>query len=369
MTASLDNVIGGDVERVVFAADFLRRGIFSQPPPVAKSKIGAIHRLLGWQLGEATGLPVEVIADFDGERFYQENGCERSPTGWARLSHVERFAPGARERIRVLFDKSLVVGFELPESVVRTLSELEIPYVDMLMHPVRYLDDIFLALRSGSPAVFERLLEFRLDEGRYRMHAGIFRCRTALSSTTTLADDSLLFLGQTSVDRSLIGGGRLLGLSDFREEFEALCSEHEKVYFKRHPMAKDDARDIDYLQSVANVELIEDNAYELLSRDEITRVGGISSGALYEARYFGKRVEYLLAPTRAFAGEGSDLTYGGEKYVSIFGHYFDPSFWSQVLSPAVPTRRTAELRLSERINRLRDAFNLYWAYPRPGADA
>lgn len=356
-----------EVERVVFVADLFRRGIFSPPPPPGKAKIDAIHRLLGWQLEEATGLPVGVVAEIDTERFYGLNDIERSASGWATLCRVTTFEPPALEMLRELFEGSLVVGFELPESLVGAFSALEIPYVDLVMHPVRYLDDIFLAARSGCPQVYERLLEYRLDEGHFRMHAGLFRCRAALTNTQRLEEGSLLFFGQTPVDRSLIGRGRVVALSDFKERFERLCGEHPRVYFKRHPMAKDDANELAYLESIANVERIEENSYALLARDEIEKVCAISSGTLVEARYFGKTVESLLEPIYAFAGEGSDLGYDARKFVSVLGHYFEPRFWSRILSPLVRTQPCAELVSAERPNRLRDAFNLYWAYPRAGA--
>ena len=58
----------------------------------------------------------------------------------------------------------------------------------------------------------------------------------------------------------------------------------------------------------------------MLSRNEIKKVVAISSSVLYEAKFFGKDIEYLYQPVI------------DENYIIIYKEYFNTSFWIDILS-------------------------------------
>lgn len=355
------------IERIVFSADLLRETCEKKRPDSStKAKVEGFHRLFCWQLAEASGLQVDVITRFEDEHFFTLNDSEPTIAGWAQLSGRTRYHPESLRLLDRLFGNSLVIGYELPSIIVEMFDALGLTFIDIVIHPVRFLDDLFLAMRTNAPAIYEQLLSYRVAESYYYLNAAMWRANSAVNFGYPLAENSLLFLGQTDVDRSLIGNDKMLGFFDFIERFEAMSRDHSKVYYKRHPMARDNKELLAYLDSRAEVQCIDQNIYLLLGRDELVKVSAISSSALHEARYFGKQVEYLLAPRHSFAGEGSDLCHDRDKYVPVFGHYFNPTFWREVLSPVLPTRACPDVAFADQGNRLRQAFELYWGYPRPG---
>ena len=357
------------IERIVFTADLLRETCKTRNPDrpaKAKAKVEGFHRLLSWQLAQASGLQVDVITRFEDRQIFRLNDCEPTVAGWAQLSERTRYHPDSLNLLERLFGNSLIIGYELPRFLVKMFDDLGFALIDFVIHPVRFLEDLFLAMRTNSPAVYEQLLKYRLSESYYYLNSGLWRAHSTVNFRDPLDDNSLLFLGQTNIDRSLIGKGKILGLFDFIQRFEEMGGDHSRIYYKRHPMVSDDQEVLAYLESRPEVQRIDQNIYLLLGRDELVKVSAISSSALHEARYFGKQVEYLLPPRHTFAGEGFDLCYDRNKYVPIFGNYFNPTFWRDVLRPIVPTRTCPDVSFVDSGNRLRQAFDLYWGYPRPG---
>jgi hypothetical protein len=62
-------------------------------------------------------------------------------------------------------DYDLVVGFEMPLSLLSYCAEVGIKAVDIAIHPYRFLDDLVLMVRSGDPHIESVLREARHDFG------------------------------------------------------------------------------------------------------------------------------------------------------------------------------------------------------------
>jgi hypothetical protein len=119
---------------------------------------------------------------------------------------------------------------------------------------------------------------------------------------------------------------------------------------------------LDYLKTLANVEITQENFYSMCSRPDIKKVVAISSGGLIEAKYFGKETEHLLHPS-------VNLQYGNEfdkeKYINIYEHFFSFHYWADILSPVIKTKDyPKELGFYGSKNKLRNSrgFRDWWGY-------
>ena len=110
------------------------------------------------------------------------------------------------------------------------------------------------------------------------------------------------------------------------------------------------------------------NTYELFACDQIKTVTALSSGSLYEAKYFGKEVKYFFQQPFHFAEEYDYLHCAqnlgiNDVYVSIYRDYFSPHFWADVLAGVLPTDENAfKLPVEQLQNKLRYALNSRWGH-------
>lgn len=143
--------MGSTIDRVVVTGDLLRpdgqRGPNSQT-----TNIMWLYNLLSTQLHEATGLPVVAItnqnAEFGFRSTYEMAAKSPGEESWAQLYHIA--PPDVRSNWARQFDGSIVIAFELPPSLRAALTERGISFIDCMINPIRFMDDIFLGMRSSS---------------------------------------------------------------------------------------------------------------------------------------------------------------------------------------------------------------------------
>ena len=121
-----------------------------------------------------------------------------------------------------------------------------------------------------------------------------------------------------------------------------------------------------WVKSLSNVEIIDDNFYKLMSKDNIKKVVSISSGTCAEAKYFEKDVQYLLQQGVPRQVENQ---FDKDKYISIYQDFFSLNFWSDILEPFVKTEKfEKEITIAGTKNKLRNsriAYSVYYAYEDP----
>jgi hypothetical protein len=238
-------------------------------------------------------------------------------------------------------ENAAVIGFETPERELRYLSNMSVPWINLKIHPLRFLDDLCFDLTSSFP----------FDESRIAVPAcaiSFFVQRLSIryaGMRNLHRGKTLLICGQDWIDRSIYFDGSFRRLSDYLNELDSIVATNDRVLYKPHPAfhALDMA---ELLSSRYRVELCTDrNFYELLLTENIGTVTAISSSVLTEAPHFGVRSAFL---------EPRAERYGPAiRYRDLIDHW---EFWGSGLLGDAKTSTPAKLSTFVPENYLRKTF-------------
>ena len=260
-----------------------------------------------------------------------------------------------------LFPTDLVIGYELSAQMRRILTAIGVPYIDIWLHPVRFLDDILFGFGSNVPEIRKALDGFVVSQDLIYLYADRLKVQAYKGfrrRNLEIPTNSAIFIGQTDNDKSVMRNGKFLSLLDFQEKFSAIAQASERIYYSRHPyMKKGDEATLEYIRSFPNCEMTEIPAYLYLAHENINTVATISSSAGIEARYFGKR-SHIFYQT-VFPLEHNNP----EHYRTICQDLINPAFWAKILAPVHATKADApHLEYVDKKDKLRDMLAFYWGY-------
>lgn len=252
----------------------------------------------------------------------------------------------------------------MEQVVVNILEYYNIPYVDINTDPIRYLDDQLFSFRSNNEKVYTELLKYKADEELFYQYANYIKTANFMYAQEHIEGNAVLFVGQTECDKTLIDtkNNEIYSILNHKEEFKNSVKGFDKIYYKRHPMVKNDEEIINFIKSLSEIEIIEDNFYKLMCRKDIKKVVSISSGTCIEAKYFGKNVQTLLRESIELQKEN---TFDKCKYITINQDFLRLAFWSRILKPIVDTKDFEwNLGFSEYQNKLRNSRGIkcYWGF-------
>lgn len=340
---------------------------------------GWMQSLLGYGIKTVTDLPVykllpsnfisikveENAIPFDYVNFFKFYGISYNKNSWGELYYRNEYNEEAYEYVRSIFEDSLVISYEMDSCILNILDNLGIPYIDMYISPVRFLEDQMYSMTSNCEAIYKKLLGYKLAEEKIYMQANYLKTFYLMRDGRNIQETpAVLFLGQTQFDKSLINPetGEIYTILNHKEEFEQAVKGYGRILYKRHPKASGDAVVLEYLKSLGEVSIVEENFYSMISRPDIKKVVAISSGGLIEAKYFGKDTQFLLH-------ESVNLQYGEDfdkdKYINIYEHFFALHFWADVLSDLIETRDfPLDFSFYGSKNKLRNSrgYRDYWGY-------
>lgn len=356
-----------NVQRIVFTGDILRpfpsvRGGWES---ATSKNVRWIQHLLSWPTQEATGLPISRVSwesdGFDTPRFYESLGLPLGLDAWAALFYRETLPAAAEDHLSDPFRDALVIGVELPDVLQRVLARRGVPFVDVVSHPVRFMDDLLFALRTNVPGMHRALVERRFDVARCIPFANLHRAKTAWMPALALPRGTALLTGQVATDKAVIDRreGRFLSFADFTEEIFGVCERHPRVLFKPHPYQNARCPSRRVIESFGAIETVTENFYYLLGQDAITDVYAISSGTVHEAPYFGRQGTAFGAPLYDFGDRPPDAGRAGA-CVPIGDALLSPAFWSAILAPVTDTRPHPPAGPPPRPSRLRRSLNADW---------
>lgn len=327
--------------------------------------------LLSRPIEQATGIaPVPFVgsttgaSSFDRREFFRLSRIALDPEATQFFyRHAEVTQASLDYLSECLGSDALIIGYELSESTRAIFSRMGVTYVDIWLHPIRFLDDIIFAFSSNQPDVFERLSGHSLDPEVYHLYgtrAKIATYKGYHRVRTDVVPDSALFVGQTLKDKAVCRDtdGKMLTLLDFKEEFEKAGAKYSRVYYSRHPYVKHgDEEILRYVDACDFAERIDAPAYHLLANPGLRYVFSVSSSVVHEAKYFGKDTKFLYRPVIDL-----DLRFDPRCYASVFQEFVSGHFWSDVLSPVVETRECARAVFLSEKDQLRDMLGFYWSY-------
>lgn len=260
-----------------------------------------------------------------------------------------------------LGEGNLIVGYELSEQTRRILTQANIIYIDIWLHPIRFMDDILFGFSSNNTEIFEKLKEYNLDSNLYGLYADRLKIQTYKGfkrNELNIAPNSALFVGQTLLDKAICKNGKMLTVLDFKDEFETAGKLYSKIYYSRHPYVKSGDEDIvKYLKSLPFVEIVDWPIYNMLASDNLRYVFSVSSSVVHEAKAFNKKTKFLFKPIFHLNAE-----YSINNYISVYQEFISPHFWSNVLNPVVQTKEAPKLAYLDGKDKLRDMLAFYWSY-------
>jgi hypothetical protein len=236
------------------------------------------------------------------------------------------------------------------------LGRIGVPWVDVELSPLRFLDDLALSLRCSWPTKrpVDRIAHPGLVSPDH-VAAAVARLGAQHRGDPAAAacGGACIFVAQTRHDRTLIRDGRFFPDTDAVEGV-AQALDGRRLVLKPHPLAPDIPL-LGMLQQRFAASITDANVYALLAATEDVLLLTISSSAAIEARHFGHNPRVLHPAGHAPA-----------PFISLSAHR-SVTFWRTVLAPLLPLKPDAAFEGSTTPDRLRRNLGA-WGFLRKGAD-
>ena len=358
------------IEGAIVVGDLLRPDVNGRPGGTDRQTLwlwNAVKR----QLHLACGLPVERLTTNESPALCGWIESLRAPAVadayWASVYHgVPRGELLNRlvvERLRRRF----CVGYELPPWLVRLLEAHAVPYIDLRLHPIRFMDDLLFAARASCPATQADLVWMAVSESEVLASAGLLEAMCRYISEAQVPDDTLMVVGQRRFDSTQIVGGYFFDAHRLTAEIHALCAGYAALALKPHPLdPQHSLLEVAAAAPTRVIGVINDNAYRMMALPQVGAILTVNSGVAYEAPYFGKRVHTLAPLTMRLAWRGAAAD--AAAHVSLDDVVLTPDFWRSVLAPHTAVSAPDGMRLRPKPNRLRIALDSFWNFQEVDSD-
>ncbi len=325
-------------------------------------RLGVDHRSLTWD----PHLNPKRSTYFDTPALYDRLGLELGMANWTTLASLKSAPAALIDQLAPTVKDALVIGYEMPDLMLDALTELGVPYIDVVLHAVRFMPDLIFAMRTNHPDLHESLSFNTVQEADILSRAADIKAKTAwMSAPVDAVPGSLVIFGQVHGDRSLVAteGGGFCSLESHLQELVELCHSHAHAYFKPHPYDVQESPSVRAIRHIGSVAFTSANAYHLMAQDNIRTIAALNSSCLFEARYFDKetvRFKPCLYDFDAHHGPRDGLP---GALLSQTPSWLDAAFWGELLSvEAVPSLAVAQWMP----DRLRRSMNADWGYGQIG---
>jgi hypothetical protein len=310
---------------------------------------------------EATLLEPVPFTNDGSTRFHDAyRGFEGGPShaAWAELySAPTQFLAETWGRA---FEDTLVIGFEMPPSMRAVLSGNGIPYVDLMLHPARFMDDVFFCMRSNVAAINDAIRSHAMEERLLWRGAGAIKAFFSRRRLDVPEEAYTLYAAQTPVDRSMISEGRFLQPSDLEPGIRKTLGSRGLVCYKDHPLGSTPAIKEAVASCAAKVLPTKANVYAHLSSPSLEEIVSISSSVGTEAVYFGKKASFVIGPSTPVLYKGDEDD--GSSYRSVYDAFLAPDFWRDILRPVIDTTAPDGDAPAHRSDLLRTTLGTFWGY-------
>lgn len=335
-------------------------------PYYADKTTQIFFELFKTQLYDATGITPDFvlasdISRFNRKLFYKLAGYNNVSTEyWVQIASGN-FHPKAVEYFAECFRDTLIISHEAG-SLIPILERANIPYIDFVVSPIRFLNDLLLAFRTNIASVNDKIQRYWQKEHEFIYAAKLLRAQflssSPRSSFTGFPENSLLICGQTDLDLSLIKDGRVMNFADCMSSLLPLIKEHDHIFYKPHPMEAQVCNNRSLISSIHGLKFVKGNIYHIMCDDNLRSVAAISSGVLHEAPFFDKKAFTLSHQYLKLASTKGPVKLN--EYAIVKDEYFSPTFWQTILSPILPVRECLYFNFSDRSNLLRKTLGMWW---------
>ncbi len=353
------------VKKVIITGDILR-------PRSARDNwrnvgIHWLHHVVRQPVQLATGLDVTRI-DFSRETgslamgLYQSMGERIGFDGWAHVYDPDTLPETLLQYCWLHLRHALVIGFELPPVMKRAMDALDIPYLDFILHPIRFADDLFIGAQTSHAGAYERLRAFMLPPDVIPVAAGLVMAAMNRLPRLPLEGKTAIAALQYDRDRVLMHKGRFLSMEDFTGPLEDALRQVDHLIIKPHPNLPD-SNDIAVLRSLSpRCSVRNENFYYLMSHENVEAVYSISSSTSIEARALGKAGHHLHTYPFLFV-EPDSVGQDVGRFVPMENPFATPEFWLRVLDAfGLNVKPSAWTKLPPKPNRLRISLRSFWGF-------
>jgi hypothetical protein len=355
---------------VTILGDVLRPNPEGQPGGV-DGQAAWLHLAVRRQVEAACGKAPTLLSAVECPALRDWVAAQRTPSDaaayWAaRHDWVSPFG-SLRDLLEPRLAGQFCVGYELPPYLSRLLDTMGLPYLDLRLHPVRFLDDLLFAARASDPRVAAGLAAWAVPRDLASDGAGLHEAAARLHPRSARDPGALLVVGQRLNDATQIADGAFFDAAARRAEIQHLCTASSAVLAKDHPCGERHSLVAEALASRPDARLARVGVYRLLADPSVGRVLTVNSSVAYEAPFFGKPVTTLLPLPAQIAWRGEPATPG--THVTVGDAFLATDFWRDALAPYARVSPHDGRRLAPKPNRLRVALDVAWGHERTNQPA
>jgi len=175
------------------------------------------------------------------------------------------------DKLEQPFDSG-VIGFEMPRSYMGWMEKIGIPYMNIMIHPCRFMTDIVFGVKTHIR--FNHYLGNEVYRSEMRVAADEYRewMKQHPVDIPFIPSDHMV-VGQSEFDRSVLWGGKFHNVTEFVDV--------KRKTYRRHPNEQ---------QKYSPEPHEKVSIYRYF--DRLKTIEGMNSSALYEAEFFGINTIY-----------------------------------------------------------------------------
>lgn len=308
------------INRIVFTGDAMRTidGEANQ-----RDNVEWLARHFGPLFHDMTGLPMSIalpLATGSVSEWVELQNGSLGLDGWASTFWSEP-TDALIFAIEQSTKNALVISIELPPVMQAALDEINVPWIDIGLSPLRFLKDFVIHVKCSSHFEYKHISEFIMNDDM--IDNAVRKIRMKYCSQCSIDDNSLIFFGQTSRDRTLIRrDGCFCGIQE-AVDCVATVLNGRTLLVKEHPWERGNPV-VEALLNTFGGALLNDNTYAVLAASANFEVATLCSSVGREAPWFGK------STTTAYP-DGQEWAYGG---IDLLQSARSSLFWGPFLASA-----------------------------------
>lgn len=352
-----------NVRGVTVVNDFVRADKDGHPGEGDRSAVwlfDAVKR----QVQAAARLPIHLLTARNCPDLYawvqQKRPPKEADAFWAAVYDHLPIDAALEAILLPRLQGQFVIGYEMPAYLLGLLAQRGVPYIDIRIHPIRFLDDLIFATRASDTATQHALMRIAVSEETVIAQAGLVEAMCRYTANCSLPSNTLLVIGQRTFDSSQIIAGKFFDALESRSHILGICETYKTLLLKPHPY--EGKHSLLMLTSAApnTLGVTSDNVYRLFAQPEIAGILTVNSSAAYEARYFGKQV-HTLGPLSIRLAWRGDAAFA-DSYLSVDQYLLSVDFWRLILGPHTHVSPPTGVTLPPKPNRLRIAHDTFWNF-------
>ena len=331
-----------------------------------------IYHLLKWIFDEEH-IPVSALdwngydcsiqyTKFDIAAYYASRELDIDLDSWVKLANSKKSCELLWSQLAKLTQGTLVVGYEMSNIFIETLKNNNVKYIDVALHPIRYMDDILHSIRTNDFVIHQQLIKSRFSSNEYWKKAALVKAKICRYPTTiNTPPNTTIILGQVWTDRALskVDGG-FYDLEGYLTDVKRIVNESSAVLYKPHPFEKFSFKSSDIHKIFKSIKTTDVNYYHLLAQPTVTKVCGLNSSGLYEAKYFGRRTEYFIPQQYDLKDDSKINEIEVGDFVTVGNIWTEHGFWMPILYEGAHSDGCYATYIKD--NELRRSMNTDWGY-------